>query len=274
MKLKSIECEWSHHPPRFFQREVVVNLPFPIGTVDEDNCVEIEDFPLYSMKGIDNKEGKVLREIKDDVDGRELYSLIKDSYKFTDLEKVRFSGECLLPSSFRLIKGLYLALKEVKDSTTISIETSLLPERSHYFLGKLVESDEFSMIDNISFEMVIPPKTIPYDHVSIQKKNVVDALMPCIRFQYQERVSSLNVTFIFDDDSSFDIFKNLVTSIKDECMKDNTIPEAVGLGWNKFFISLTARKSNEKIDKMISSAVEYLFNNNFELNNILVLPPH
>lgn len=266
MMISSVGCRWSPFPPNAFAREAVVELP---GAVHHDAADA--SATIYAMGGVAGKVGNAARRVNGNIDGQELLNLIRDEYNFSDLNYIRFTGECLLEEPSRLIRDFALAIVNNSELLEITVETSVPNDKSWEILEDFM-SGATPLIDNVCLYIKIPPdaERVAFDETM---KRVIRALGGCIVACRSQDLRTVNVIIKIDEKSSINLIDKFVSKIVNICSQDDMFIDIGALALHTFNISMLPERDNEEINSTASLCVELLKDKEFQSSQIAVLFP-
>jgi len=257
MNIESIECAWIDRPPDLFSREVVV-------TVTSGDAAAAR---ILGMGGVDGKPGLATGLTVDDIDGEGLYKTIKNTYAYRDLGRVRFSGP-LTSRSWRLIREFSLVVLDNDDQIAVAIEFPIPGSETLPSLKQILK-EENQLVDDVCLIVKIPPGSSTDFSKTVQ--DTIDALMGGIVALRSQNLRTLSLFMLVDGRSSADVANECIESIKDACMEDDTVMDAIGLALGSFTIAVIP--SSNDASTLASGMREQLKDDLFDDSRVVILRP-
>jgi hypothetical protein len=269
MKPISVECAWSMSPPDPFTREVIVR----IGPGN--------DPVIRSMSGIDGKPGAVIDTIKNDMTGKDLRDIISRCYNYSDLQHVRFDGECLTDRSFRFIRDYALVVAgSDDDSKMITIESWMPSTESFKYLDSLLKEDP-PLVDDICLNLRVPVPGDGDDNAGFESsfKRIVDALMFCIVALRQNDIRSVTIVLhvpgtVLDASLSrvYNRIDSAVEMMRNRCMEDDIFKDIRGIALNSFNVATIPDNASAVASDIVSYTIQKIRSSMIG-GHVIALPP-
>ena len=260
MNITSIDCVWINRPPDVFSREVIVTLPSKPNT----------KATIRGMGTINGEIGNFVGKVDAEFDGDKLYSTIKRQYAFRDLARVRFTGP-LTSQSWRLIHDFSVVVLKHDDQISVAIEFPITGMEIMATLNQILK-EESQLVDDACMVIKIPSDGGQSAFDSIVQ-TTISALMGCIVALRSQNLRTISLFMVIDDESSIDVAIKCIDMIKDTCMGDDTVTDAIGLALGSFIIAIAPVSSTETTGMIASAIREKLKDDLFEDSRVLVMQP-
>ena len=261
MNIASIDCVWVDRPPDVFSREVIVTLP----------SKPIAKATMYGMGKIDGGNGSFIGKIDGEFDGEKLYSTIKSRYNFRDLGRVRFTGP-LTAQSWRLIRDFSLVILNHDDQITVAVEFPVSGPEIMPVLNQILK-EENQLVDDACLVLKMPSDDEENSTFDGIVQAAISALMGCIVGLRSQNLRTVSLFMLIDKNTSINAASKCIDSIKDTCMEDDTIVDAIGLALGSFIIAVAPTDSADATGVIASAIREKLKDSLFEDSRVLVLRP-